>query len=280
MLKILIILLIILSFYLIHKSYNMEGYSVKEFETILNNSNPNELINHDSKYQNIKIIEFDKNELNINKCLHLDDEMQFCDTDEYKYHETITHFATSYIKHLKKVLIIGGGDCMTLREVMKYPDIEKVDMLELDKDVISISNRYFNTNNYSNDPRVNIKIGDANKNIDKINNVYDLIIIDTTEESKNNSPIDTYEFLKKCSTKLNKNGILVKNGNNILNLHNLNRIFKHTEIIKYKTPIFDDKGQYYFILTSDNVDFKKAIKYKHNVKLKYYNINNHKNFIP
>jgi len=59
---------------------------------------------------------------------------------------------------------------------------------------------------------------------------------------------------------------------NILNLHNLNRIFKHTEIIKYKTPIFDDKGQYYFILTSDNVDFKKAIKYKHNIKLKYYNI--------
>ena len=166
-----------------------------------------------------------------------------------KYHETIVHVAASYIKNLKKVLIIGGGDCMTLREVMKYPSINNVVMLELDKKVIDVSKRYFNVNDYQNDLRVNIIIGDATKNIHKVKNKFDLIIIDTTEDNSTNSPIDTKDFLKLCSDKLNETGILVKNGENLKNYINIHTHFKYTKMIKYNEKIWGDVD-YKFILGS------------------------------
>lgn len=285
MLKLLFILLaLLLIIWFIKKNNYIETYINPELShkiyNDLDNLNSQDLINLDSKYQNIKIVKYDKNKYNINKCLFLDEEIQFCDNEEYKYHEMITHFAASYIKNVRKVLLIGGGDCMTLREIMKYPDINKVTMLELDKEVINASKRYFNVNDYSNDPRVNIIITDATKYIKNLsNNEYDLIIIDTTEDSQNNSPIDTKEFIKLCKNKLNTNGILVKNGEKINNYYYFNSMFKYTDIINYETILYNENTfDYSFILGSNNINFKLSPKYKHNIKLKYYNINNHKKF--
>ena len=100
----------------------------------------------------------------------------------------------------------------TLREVMKY-NVKKVVMLELDQEVINTSKKYFNQSDYKNDSRVNIIIGDATKNIKKLpNNVFDLVIIDTTEDSDNNSPIDNINFIKDCHSKIVKDGVFIKNG--------------------------------------------------------------------
>lgn len=166
-----------------------------------------------TKYQDVDVIQFDPNQRGYNKCLILDDEIQLCDNDEATYHEIITHFPTYYMKQLEHVLIVGGGDLMTLREVMKHKTIKSVVMLELDGGVINVCKKHFGVDDFRNDPRVKIVIGDASQTIKNLpNGRYDLVIIDSTENSDNNSPIENKVFFEECKSKLRTNGVLIKNG--------------------------------------------------------------------
>jgi spermidine synthase len=259
---------------------NKESFQDKVFdiEEEVSKYNPKITFSTKSKYQNIEIIEFDKNNYGMDKCLLLNDEIQLCNENEHIYHELIVHFVASYMKSIKNVLIVGGGDCMTLREVMKYPSIQNVTMLELDKEVINVSKQIFNVNDYQNDPRVNIIIDDATNSIKDVkNNMYDLVIIDTTEDSSNNSPIDSYKFYSSCKSKLTSNGIMIKNGNSIRNYDYLGKLFTNTEIIKYDIKIFGE-DDYKFMICSDIIDFKKSKKYHHDIHFKYYDLSNHESF--
>mgnify|MGYP000088092065 FL=1 len=234
--------------------------------------------NEQSEYQKIEVIQFKKNSLGYDKCLLLNNEPQLCNNDEKEYHEIIVHFPAYYISKLEKVLIIGGGDCMCFREIMKYPSIKQVDMLELDKSVISVSKKFFNTDAYENDPRVNIIIGDATKQILKLKeNEYDFVIIDTTEDGAINLPIDEFDFYKTCKKRLKKNGVMIKNGDRTLNILSISKLFKNIEVIDLADIAVI--GEYKFILGSDTIDFKKtALKNKElpKLKLKKYDYKNHK----
>ena len=83
-----------------------------------------------SKFQTIRIIDTDK----FGRVLLCDNEVQLSQKDDANYHELLVHFPAIYVPDLKieNVLIIGGGDLMTLREVMKYPTIKNVIILEID----------------------------------------------------------------------------------------------------------------------------------------------------
>jgi len=237
---------------------------------------------HDEKsnYQRIEVIQFKKNSLGYDKCLLLNNEPQLCNNDEKEYHEIIVHFPSYYLKNIENALIIGGGDCMTLREVMKYPTIKRVDMLELDKQVISVSKKFFNVNDYKNDSRVNIIIGDATKKIDTLkNNTYDLVIIDTTEDGFVNLPIDEFSFYEKCKNKMKKNNsILIKNGDRALNILSISKLFKNIEIVDLADLAI--VGDYKFVFGSDTIDFRNTNiqnKYLEKMKLKKYDYKKHKN---
>jgi spermidine synthase len=255
------------------------GYRKRLFTDLKTNIGDFDIIhNEKSDYQKIEVIQFKKNSLGYDKCLLLNNEPQLCNNDEKEYHELIVHFPAYYISNLEKVLIIGGGDCMCLREIMKYSTIKHVDMLELDKSVISVSKKFFNIDAYENDPRVNIIIGDATKQILKLkNNEYDLIIIDTTEDGAVNLPIDEFDFYKTCKTKLKKQGIMIKNGDRTLNILSVSKLFKYIEVIDLADIAII--GDYKFILGSDTIDFKKTtIKNKElqKLNLKKYKYKNHK----
>lgn len=228
------------------------------------------LYNESSKYQDISIIKIRPNKYGYKKCLLLNDEIQLCSNDEKLYHELIVHFPMSYLKESKRVLIVGGGDLMTLREVMKY-NIKRVDMLELDKKVIDVSLKYFKENNistYKNDSRVHIHIGDALKTILKLqNNYYDIVIIDVTEDSDNNSPVEDLAFFKICKQKMRPDGILVKNGHVVKNMpsdisarkdkifQDLRKLFQKVNVFKVDIPTYEDAQEYKFIMCSDKYDF-------------------------
>ena len=246
---------------------------------------PNKLIySEKSPYQNIEVVKFDKNNYNVDKCLLLDNEIQLCDNDEeIYYHEFITHLPAAYLQKLKNVLIIGGGDGMALREIMKYNSIKNVYMLELDKKVLDVSKKYFNVDDFKNDNRVQIIYGDASKTINNLENEYfDLVIIDTTEENKNNLPIDTKQFLNNCKKKMRKKSVLIKNGLDALNIKNLSQIFKYVDFFTINLIAF---GDYSFILGSDFFDFKNDMLLNNATKdlyesklLKKYDIYKHFNY--
>lgn len=234
-----------------------------------------------SKYQDISVIKFKKNEKGFDKCLMLNNEPQLCNNDEIEYHELIVHFPAAYLSKIDNVLIIGGGDCMTLREVMKY-NVKKVVMLELDQEVINTSKKYFNQSDYKNDSRVNIIIGDATKSIKKLpNNSFDLVIIDTTEDSGNNSPIDDIKFIKDCHSKTVENGVFIKNGENQKNIVSVSEVFKFMDMFVINKVTF--LGDYKFILGSNTVDFRNASTKNEETRdlckkkeVKYYDINSQK----
>jgi len=80
-----------------------------------------------SPYQRI-VLTKNKKELR----LFLNGNLQFSSADEYRYHEALVHPALSSVKHLNKVLVLGGGDGLAVREVLKYASVGKITLVDLD----------------------------------------------------------------------------------------------------------------------------------------------------
>ena len=128
--------------------------------------------------------------------------------DEYFYQEMITHPAMVSHPHPKNVLIIGGGDGGVAREVLKH-DIERIDLVEIDEEVINLSKKFFPEIASSfNDKRVNIFNMDAFEFVNKTGN-YDVIIVDSTDPIGFAASLFSEVFYEKASRLLGKEGILV-----------------------------------------------------------------------
>lgn len=255
-----------------------------------------ELYSKQSQYQQINVIQFNPNKYNYDKCLILNEEMQLCNNDEHTYHEMLVHFPAYYIPTLSRVLIVGGGDMMALREVLKYKSITQVTVLELDPEVVKVSQKFFHTKTYKNDPRVQIIMGDASQNIKPLeNNHYDLVIVDSTEDSENNSPLDKKPFFKLCKQKMTKKGVFVKNGYVVEGMtsslkkskqkihRSLQDLFIHVNVYSGDIPTYEESNQYSFILCSDAVGIREKIRNKELNTLKssfqYYDPKRQKKYI-
>ncbi|MFN4220523.1 MAG: spermidine synthase, partial [bacterium] len=114
-------------YYEYHSTYEVHAHAVK-----------NVIIRTRSKYQQIDIIE----SYNTGKILILNSEPQSTQVDEHIYHETLVHPAMIYHPNPKNVLIIGGGEGATLREVLKYKSVEKVIMVDIDEELNKIAREY------------------------------------------------------------------------------------------------------------------------------------------
>lgn len=119
--------------------------------------------------------------------LFLNSNLQFSSRDEYRYHEALVHPGLSALAGVKRVLILGGGDGLALREVLKYPSIEHVTMVDLDPEMT----RLFSTHpeltrlNHGSlkDPRLTVINADAFTWLETGQNVYDFAIVDFPDPS-------------------------------------------------------------------------------------------------
>lgn len=115
------------------------------------------------------------------KILALDTKFQFNTETEYFYHEAFAHVPIAINKMIpRKVLILGGGDGLLLRELLKYKEIESIDFIELDPAIISLSKTRFaelNKNSLS-DSRVHVQVNDAFHYLRNTHNKYDAVFID------------------------------------------------------------------------------------------------------
>ncbi|MEO0868180.1 MAG: polyamine aminopropyltransferase [Cyanobacteria bacterium J06642_11] len=113
--------------------------------------------------------------------LFLDGDLQLSTWDEYRYHEALIHPAMS-ASHRRRVLLLGAGDGMALREILKWPEVEQVLVIELDPSVVNVAQRYpalvtANGNAFT-DPRVEVRHGDAFQLISQLSDKFDVIIAD------------------------------------------------------------------------------------------------------
>jgi len=119
--------------------------------------------------------------------LFLNGNLQFSSADEYRYHEALVHPAMSSLDAPRRVLILGGGDGLALREVLKYPSVEQVTLVDLDPKMTSLSKTFrplgeLNHHSYS-DPRVHVVNEDAMIWIERDRERFDVAIIDFPDPS-------------------------------------------------------------------------------------------------
>lgn len=158
-----------------------------------------------SDYQDVKVV----NTLAYGKMLVLDGCVMLTETDEFVYHEMIAHIPLCYHRNPKNVLVIGGGDGGTVREVLKHKDVEKVTLCEIDKMVVDVSKRFFpEVASELDNPRAEVMIGDGIDYISKHENAFDIILIDSTDPIGPGEGLFTKDFYKSVAKALKPGGLV------------------------------------------------------------------------
>jgi spermidine synthase len=144
------------------------------------------------------------------KVLVLDGIVQLTERDNYIYHEMIAHVPLMAHGSARHVLIIGGGDGGTLKEVLKHP-VERATLVELDGEVIDLSRRYLPTVSDGTfaDPRANVLVMDGTRYIEQTKDKFDVILIDSTDPVGPGEPLFTAAFYRACRSRLRPGGIVV-----------------------------------------------------------------------
>ena len=135
------------------------------------------------------------------RVLTLDGLIMVTEKDEFVYHEALVHPPMIYAERIDSVLLVGGGDGGSLREIVRY-DVGKVDVVEIDRRVVEVSKKYFpDMAAFFDDPRVNLVNMDILKFVEECNVSYDVILLDTSDPvgpAKGLYSEDFYMKLKKC----------------------------------------------------------------------------------
>lgn len=132
--------------------------------------------------------------------------------DNFLYHEMLTHPALFTHPDPKRVLIIGGGDCGTLREVLHHPTVEQAWQVEIDERVTRLSEQYFPELCAANhDPRAQLHFDDGIRWVKEAKaDAYDVIIVDSTDPIGPAEGLFSAPFYHDCLSCLDEGGILVQ----------------------------------------------------------------------
>lgn len=145
------------------------------------------------------------------RVLAIDGRIQLTEKDEFIYHEMMAHVPILAHGEVKSVLIIGGGDGGTLREVLRHESLEKVILVEIDPSVIDLSKKYLPTVSqgaYDN-PRAKVVIQDAAQYVKETAEKFDVIICDSGDPEGPAKVLFSTEFYGDCKKILKPNGILI-----------------------------------------------------------------------
>lgn len=166
----------------------------------------NLLYHNKSEYQTVRV--FDT--YAYGKMLSIDNMVMLTEKDEFIYHEMISHVPTFVHGNVKKVLVIGGGDGGTIRELFKHEGIEKIVMVEIDKNVVEASKLHLPTVSVAFDnPKLELKIADGIQYLKNCPpNTFDLIVIDGSDPKGPAEGLFSDEFYQDAYKALAIDGII------------------------------------------------------------------------
>ncbi|MDJ0765108.1 MAG: polyamine aminopropyltransferase [Myxococcota bacterium] len=183
------------------------------------------------------------------RVLAIDKIFMTSERDEHFYHEMIVHPALTTAENIKRVLVIGGGDGGTVREVLSYPDVEHVTMVEIDRKVVEISKQFLPSIGTAwDDPRLNIQFRDG---IDYAKNpaspLFDVILLDGCDPVGPAKGLFSQAFYEGCARLLTKGGVFaLQSESPFLMQHifleiqqTLSRIFTHALPYFGSVPIYN-----------------------------------------
>ena len=238
-----------------------------------------------SYYQQIEV--FDSYE--FGRVLVLDGYIMLTEKDEYIYHEMMVHVPMACNPDIRRVLVIGAGDGGTVRELCRYDSITQIDMVEIDEQVVKVCKEYLpQTACRLEDPRVHIYYEDGLKFVRRVEDTYDLIIVDSTDPFGPGEGLFTKEFYGNCFTALREHGILTNQHEStyydsytsmVSRTHRRMRsVFPVAMVYQAHIPTYPS-GHWLFGFASKNIhpvyDFKPEIWEQLGLETKYYNTQLH-----
>jgi spermidine synthase len=161
-----------------------------------------------SPYQKIEVYETDS----YGNLLVIDGFIMLSSRDNFLYHEMMCHPALFTHPDPRRVLIVGGGDCGTLTEVLKHPAVEQVTQVDIDERVTRVSEQFFPELCASNgDPRARLLFEDGVRFVaGQQSGCVDVVIVDSTDPIGPGEALFSQDFYAECRRLLGADGLLVQ----------------------------------------------------------------------
>lgn len=199
------------------------------------------------------------------KMLIIDGDTQSSQVDERIYHEALVHPALAATAERREVLILGGGEGATLREVLRCPDVVRCTMVDIDGDVVELSKRHLPewSAGAFDDARARVIVGDALHFLAQGGDRFGAIVSDLTEplEDSPSNPLFCHAVFLDIKRRLRDDGVYVLQASTA-GLHNmhlhakmartLRRYYRHVRSFYTHVPAFDN--DWAFLACSDAVD--------------------------
>ncbi|MGK2946397.1 MAG: polyamine aminopropyltransferase [Candidatus Malihini olakiniferum] len=184
----------------------------------------------------------------LGRVMALDGVVQTTESDEFIYHEMLTHVPLLAHGCAKRVLIFGGGDGGILREVCRHSEVEHITMVEIDDSVVSLCRQYLPNHSAGayDDPRLTLIIADGVDFIRQNRDRYDVIISDCTDPIGPGESLFSLAFYDGCAQSLNpgsmfvaQNGVCFLQQHEAINSHRLlNRFFSDVTFYQAAIPTY------------------------------------------
>lgn len=167
------------------------------------------LVEERTPFQSIELVRV----AGYGRCLLLNGELQSAEVDEFIYHEALVHPALVAIEAPKRVLILGGGEGATLREVLRHRCVEQVTMVEIDARMVDVAREHLEPFHQGafDDPRLDLVIGDGRDFVDAPGDAYDAILVDVNNplEAGPSCRLFTREFYAALERRLAPGGAII-----------------------------------------------------------------------
>jgi spermidine synthase len=162
-----------------------------------------------TEFQHVEVIDT----YNLGRVVILDDKIQSAEADEFIYHEALVHPAVIVHPEPKSILILGGGEGATLREVFKHPTVKKVVMIDIDEEFVNLCKNYLEKwhKGSFNNKKLELIFADARLYIKKIRSKFDVVIADISDPVEEGPArlLYTKEFYSLIKRILRPDGIFV-----------------------------------------------------------------------
>ena len=230
-----------------------------------------------SEFQDVAVVD----SYQFGRMLVLDGVFQTSIFEEYVYHEMIAHVPLFIHPNPKKVLVIGGGDGGTVREVVRHDTVEKVEMVEIDGMVVDVCKKYLPEISVAlnePNPKLDLKIGDGIQHMADATNEYDVIIVDCSDPIGPGEGLFTPEFYKNVYKALKEDGLFVQQTESPFYHRELIKriqkdvraIFPITDLYLAHIPIYPG-GCHCFTFGSKKYGPKDADTSRQTMKMRYHN---------
>ena len=241
-------------------------------------------------YQKVEILELEE----FGRALVLDNDLQSTEFDEFIYHEAIIHPSMTAHPNPEHILLLGGGEGYSAREILKHKSVGGVVMVDIDEEVVNLCRRHFskqNTNIFE-DARLELVFADAIEYVNSCRRKFDVIVSDLSSPFEGGPSFELYtvDFYKRIRDMLNPDGIICIQGDAFNNLRldtcasinkTLQKVFKTVRVSMSYIPSFITNWS--FLTASDTVDpgslmsdeVDRMIKSKEITPLSYYDGETH-----